>query len=229
MAKIQLGPVVQDARNKIANTVFSKNRAGAYVRKRVSPTQPQTAAQRAIRSALTSFTRAWAALTDAQRLTFDNLATANPIKDIFGNSIKLTGHQMFVRLSIVVSDEGGAALTTAPANLNVTQPTVFTFTAAHTGPAVSLTALTPLAGANEKTDLWGTQGLSAGRSFVTSFYRILAYQLNTAVQPFDAHTQYVAKFGTPIAGQRIALGAVYSNSVTGAQSSMITANAIVGA
>lgn len=52
MAKISLSPLVVDIRNKVADMVFSKWRGINYVRSRVVPSNPNTAAQQAVRNSL---------------------------------------------------------------------------------------------------------------------------------------------------------------------------------
>ena len=44
MAKIKFGMMMTDASGKLGGQVFSKNRGGSYVRTKVTPTNPQTAA-----------------------------------------------------------------------------------------------------------------------------------------------------------------------------------------
>ena len=45
MAKIKFGMMMTDARGKLGGQVFSKNKGGAYVRTKVTPSNPQTIAQ----------------------------------------------------------------------------------------------------------------------------------------------------------------------------------------
>jgi hypothetical protein len=50
MAKINFGQTVNDARGKLGGTVFSKNKSGAYTRRKVTPANPRTVAQSRVRN-----------------------------------------------------------------------------------------------------------------------------------------------------------------------------------
>ena len=69
--KILWGALVVDGRRKIGGQVASKNRGGAYMRNKVTPVNPQTAAQTAIRNRLAGLSQAWRALTAAQRAAWN--------------------------------------------------------------------------------------------------------------------------------------------------------------
>ena len=66
MAKIKMTAIVADMRNKLNGSVFSRNRGGAYIRTKVTPINPQTAAQVQARSLLTSLSQGFRSLSQAQ-------------------------------------------------------------------------------------------------------------------------------------------------------------------
>jgi hypothetical protein len=49
MAKVDLGIAFDNIRGKAGNLVIQDNRSGLFIRKRVVPRNPQTAAQQAVR------------------------------------------------------------------------------------------------------------------------------------------------------------------------------------
>lgn len=59
MARIYLSPLIVDIRNKQSDTVFSKWKGINYIRSRVIPANPKTAAQVAIREALAQLVSLW--------------------------------------------------------------------------------------------------------------------------------------------------------------------------
>lgn len=123
MAKILFSAVVGDARKKIGGVVFTKSRFGAIVRRKVSPVQPRTNAQRAVRANFTANSKEWSGLlTGPQRQAYTNLAAANPVKDRFGNSQVLTGAQMYNKVSRNLHTCGLLVLPTAPLSLSVDDP-----------------------------------------------------------------------------------------------------------
>src|SRR6516162_7143681 len=81
----------------IAGTVFSHNRAGQYQRNRRAPVQPVGTGRRAfVRANFSAASTAWAALTAANQAAWIAFANSHPITDSLGQSITLTGQQMYV-------------------------------------------------------------------------------------------------------------------------------------
>ena len=70
--KIKFGAIVTDGRGKIGGHVASKNRSGAYMRTKVTPSNPNTASQSQARSILASASQNWRNLTDSQRKAWNN-------------------------------------------------------------------------------------------------------------------------------------------------------------
>lgn len=95
-------------------TTASRNRYGQYNRQRATPTQPRTAAQLAVRSSLTAVSQAWRGLTDEQRLAWDGYAAAHPRTDTLGQTITLTGSQVFNAVNILNLQAGIAIQETVP-------------------------------------------------------------------------------------------------------------------
>lgn len=87
-----------DVRGSMGGITYSRNRSGAYRRARVSPVNPNTARQQAARSRFTFLTARWSSvLTDAQRTAWNQYADAVPVLNRLGDSIKLSGFNMFIR------------------------------------------------------------------------------------------------------------------------------------
>ena len=64
--KIKWGAMVVDGSGKLGGHVASKNRGGSYFRTKVTPTNPNSTSQAAVRSRLTALSQAFRALTIAQ-------------------------------------------------------------------------------------------------------------------------------------------------------------------
>lgn len=67
MAQIKFGAFVTDMRGKIGGSVFSKNKNGAYAKNKVTPSNPQSGAQMAVRNLLAGFAQQWRTLTETTR------------------------------------------------------------------------------------------------------------------------------------------------------------------
>lgn len=229
MAKVAFSAIVNDLRNKVGGNVFTKVRSGAMVRIKVSPTQPRTSAQTAVRANFTALSKAWDTITQTQRNGWIALAASLPKKDVFGNTYYLTGLQMYQALNRNLQEIGVAAIDDAPASVSVGSPGALTLVAAETGPALTVDAATEPA-ADEVPLIFATRPLNAGRKFVGNNRQILDNTIAAATAgPWDVEALYSAKYGALAEGQNINIGVKYVNNVTGAGSGLSVAQIFVAA
>lgn len=218
MAKVNFGTIVNDARGKIDGIVFSKSRSGAYVRGKVSPSQPQTNKQSTRRTFFTQATRRWTAeLSDAQRFAWDSLAKFTPVKDRFGHSIILTGHQLYVRLNATLYFYTGTPQDDPPSDLSVEAILTFSAVADASASTLALT-FTPSPVPTDTTfAFFATPQLPSGRQSVASRFSYLTQADATDTSPVAAGTIYEGMFGDLQAGKKIGLYAIPINVVSGAE------------
>jgi hypothetical protein len=97
-AQILLGGGVADIRGSIGGSTFSRNRYGNYIRNKTIPVDPGTTAQTKIRATLGQIRSAWFnTLTAAQRIAWGVYAENVSVQNRLGQSINLTGWNMFAR------------------------------------------------------------------------------------------------------------------------------------
>lgn len=193
MAKIKFGMMMTDARGKLGGQVFSKNRAGAYVRTKVTPVNPRTTFQQVSRSILGTLSTGWSALTDAQRASF-NLAVEDWQKtDIFGDLKKPTGKNLYTGLNKNLAQSGQSLVTDAPAK---TEFPSLVGVSAGIDPVtrefkiVNLPALT--AG---KYQVMITPPLTAGTNFVKNKLRVIGYADSLLAVNTLVNAEYSSRFG----------------------------------
>lgn len=220
MAKVMFSVSVGDLRNKAGGAVFTKTRFGSMVRRKVSPVQPRSSPQMNVRASFTALSKLWSDPTmDTYRDGWIGLAASYPVKDVFGQSQTLTGHQMFVRLNRALKTVELGPILPPPASLSVGYPGALTLTKSG-GPPIDVLyvqrAVQPLVGENGL--FFATPGLSTGRASAGARFRFIGYFTSTTDNPFNIFTMYVAKFGTPIVGRKIFVRVVYVTKATGAQS-----------
>ena len=193
-----LGP---PSSGSLAGTTSSHNRAGQYTRNRRAPVQPVGTGRRAfIRSSFSAASKAWQALTAANQAAWTSYAASHPITDALGQSVTLTGHQMFVGVATSLLNCGQALPTLPPASAAVFSPGVPTFTAVHAG-AITLTP----AGGGAAGDflLYAFSApVSAGVSFMKTFWQA-GHVAGNSVAAIVATTAYTAQFGTLTAGSKV--------------------------
>jgi hypothetical protein len=201
MAKIKFGMMMTDARGKLGGQVFSKNRGGAYIRTKVTPSNPRTTDQQANRTLLGSLSQGWSALTSEQRLSWNNAVSAWAKTNIFGDIHNPSGKNLYVQLNKNIVAIGGAIIETAPEKVEMgilgLESVVFavgvgsvTLNASGTasGFVLQCSATPPL-----------TQGTTNAKNKFRVYYTIPFddYDAN------DSYDNYVAKFGAVTAGANI--------------------------
>lgn len=115
MAKLLQPLMSAAARGKVNGTIYNSWRGVAYAKNFASPTQPRTIAQLKFRSFMVDGSRAWQALTQAQRDGWIAYATAHPVLDWTGKSIRLTGANVYVSCYVLAKFCGLTPKATAPA------------------------------------------------------------------------------------------------------------------
>lgn len=219
MAKINFGGVVQDARGKQNGLVYSRNGSGAYVRAKVSPVQPNTARQLAVRAAFAANSKRWSGtLTQAQRNQWTAFAAANPITDVFGNSVTLNGLAMFNRLNQILSVIGMAVVLTPPVDLNVPALAPATALGGSAGLgtlSITTTAQSVVAGAEYYIFATGNQ--APGVSPNANQYRFIGAVAPVAsATAISIGTLWAAVFGSLIVGKNIWVLLATVNTTSGA-------------
>lgn len=199
--KVKFGAIVTDGRGKIGGHVMSKNRGGAYMRTKVTPSNPRTTTQQANRALLGSLSASWSALTDAFRASWNGAVNDWVKSNIFGDTIKPTGKNLFVALNKNINAIGGTTIDTAPAKVEM--------------PILGLSTVTVDVSAQEiVVDYSGdadaiqvvvatTGPLSAGTSFTKGKFRKIYNALGASLDPGDLYDAYVERFGAPTPGQNI--------------------------
>lgn len=89
--------ILDTASGSSGGTTASRNKGGQYFRRRAVPTNPNTPNQAAVRNAFASAVFGWAALDTAQANAWNDYATNTAWKDSLGQTIRLTGQQMYIR------------------------------------------------------------------------------------------------------------------------------------
>lgn len=211
----------------IGGITGSHNRGGMYLRSRTIPINPQTVDQLAARNRLASQSSAWGALTEAQRLSWNDFAAQNPVADKLRQSQILTGQQTFVKINVRLEQATDTLLTVAPIG---TAPASFTSVAATFDIGAGTTELT-FAPDPAGTDirLWLTAAVtnSAGIEFVKNLTRVITISAKDLASGFDYLTVLEAKFGTLQVGQKVSLFPRAFDSTTGLISGMQRVDGIV--
>lgn len=227
MAKVKFSALISEMRNKLNGSVFSRNRGGAYLRNKVTPVNPNTIAQAAVRSRLTGFAQAFRSLTAAQIAAWNSAVSNYATTDIFGDLKNPSGINLYNKLNLNLAKVGVAAISSPPLPGLVPTVTALSVVADESAQSFTVTfAPTPVP-ANTAFVLRATKQLSPGISNAKSEFRQIDYYVAAATSPQVSTTEYLAKFGALVAGQKIFVELVPVNTVTGQAGIAIQANTIV--
>ena len=224
--KVKWGQIISEGRGKLGGLVASRNRSGSYMRTKVSPSNPQSVAQTEVRNYLTSVSQAWRGLTSAQRLAWNNAVASFKSTNIFGDGVTPSGFNLYSRLNQNLKLIGASVITTPPLPANVPAFTSCTITPDFTTGDFEV-AFAPAIGATENVLVYATPGVSAGKSFVKSEYRLIEILDTADVTPYDITTSYTAAFGAlPAVGTKAFVKMRQVVIASGLSSSFISASEI---
>lgn len=199
----------------VGSLVYSRNRGGQYTRNRVHPAQPVGTGRRAtVRGYMTAGSHAWTTLGAVSQAAWDVQAKLTPVRDSLGQTVRLTGQQMFLRVYL------------AQANATLVPPTtpqgpLLTFSATGSGLTIDSSGNISVFGgghgrALDKQCFAVSKQVSTGRRTWFTWWQVLVLAGNSvAVTSITA--AYNAQFGSIVAGQRVFLKCtpVRRNSVNG--------------
>jgi len=215
--KIKFGALVVDGRGKIGGQVASRNRAGAYMRNKVTPVNPNTASQQAVRALLTELSQSWRDLAEAQRSAWNSSVADFAKTDIFGDIKSPTGFNLYVRLNANIETVEQTQITNPPLVGSVDFVDLTAAVLNITG-SVGTIAFTPTIPTGMTSILRATPSLSQGISFVKSELRIIDLVPDGTATGHDIWAAYVAKFGTPTEGAKVFFSLETVNEITGQKS-----------
>jgi hypothetical protein len=229
MARIKFGGGVADMRGKQNGNVFARNQYGPYQRTKVTPVNPRTPAQIAVRTHLSANAKSWGnILTQDQRDAWNNAGKQLVVKNIFGDVLTLNGIALYQRLNTTLLFNGNATLDTPPIDLHVSGLTALHLTAVATTPQLSITVLPATLPAGQSLQIWFTPAMPPGRNFLHGNYRLVKSTAASASAIY-CMTEWVARFGafptTP--GQKIGVLVNVINTNNGATSVGLTDNEIL--
>lgn len=187
------GAIAAEIRGSINGTTFSRNKSGAYMRNRTVPVNPNSSRQLYIREAMSQAAFAWSTvLTEGQRNAWRLYASTTPVTNRLGDSINLSGFNMYCRAATFLAYATGsiAAAATAPPSPGLAAPIAFDELNLH---ASDSTTPNILAGVLESPSegiveagvamFWISPPLSQGTAFYKGPWIPLAGPMSTTAYP----------------------------------------------
>lgn len=197
--KIKFGMMMTDGRGKLGGQVASKNRAGAYVRTKTSPVNPQSIAQSQVRSSFAAVSALWRGLTDQNRASWNEAVNNWQRTDVFGDLKTPSGFNLFMRLCTPLQNAFNDVIIGLYAPTPVEMPALSTVTATYVTGTNALNLVTTVANTLELDEyvynIYATAPQSAGKSFVKNDFRLLGW-VEADAPTRNIADLYNAKFGS---------------------------------
>jgi hypothetical protein len=212
--KIKYGAIVVDGRGKLGGHVASKNRGGNYLRTKVTPVNPQTAAQTNVRAIFGGLASGWSALTEAQRDSFNGRVQEYAKTDIFGDLKAPSGKALYQRLNQNLALTGQAAITTCPAAGYTPFAEDFEVNGDVSSSTLEIEFQNDLTG--YVLMVFATAPVSQGTNYVKNRLRMITAVGGTNAAPITIFNVYQQAFGTPAVGDKIFIGVKVVNDGGGA-------------
>jgi hypothetical protein len=227
MAKVKLG-VLAAASGKAGGVIYSRNRGGAYIKNWVKVINPNTPAQSLTRQRFSTLSSKWKILTTAERQSWNSATPNFPVIDRLGDSIELSGQQLYMQMNRNLQSISALAINVAPAPKTVTSPTFVSVTVDTTQFSIDYEP-NPL-GTNETLIIDASTTKSAGVNYLgrSAFKQISVVAAGT-VSPADIFARYNAVFGagTLQVGAKVFLRMRIVDDLTGIASDTIQDSFIV--
>lgn len=227
--KIKWGAMVVDGSGKLGGHVAAKNRGGSYFRTKVTPTNPNSSFQAAVRSRLTALSQAFRSLTAAQIQGWNSAVSDFQKTDMFGDMRKPSGINLYVKLNSNLGEVGEAYINDAPLPSSVEPVLTLSATATAGVPSLSVVFTPTPVPADTAFIIRATSQMSPAKQASKSDFRNLTVLPAAGTSPNNALAAYNAKFGALIAGRKIAIEMIPVNTVTGQKGLAINTTVIVGA
>lgn len=201
MAKIKFGMMMTDARGKLGGQVFSKNRAGAYVRTKVTPVNPRTAAQQLSRSILGTLSASWSGLTEQQRRAWNAAVDDWQRTDIFGDLRKPTGKNLFTSLNKELIQSSQSQVALPPEKVVIPEVLIDSASISTLDGEIEVTTQGDSTGFT--IQLSATPSMTQGTTFIDDKLRVIHYYAGGVNSTVPLSDFYPDRFGTPELGANI--------------------------
>jgi hypothetical protein len=208
MATVKLNPILSDLRGIYAQSIFSKNHFGLYIRPNTFQTPTRTDTQEIIRHQFILLSKLWQTLSDTQRATWKNPTGIPKKSNKFHELFTATPFNLFMSTNMdnfIYGDK--LPIIQAPPFTTPTPVTFSNFIAVSSSPSLNITLCNNLP-ADSLLSIWLTPLYSAGQ--LCPINKMIIIQNNDSpfiAQPISLYNNWNYCFGDLIAGKKISLRA----------------------
>lgn len=202
MALIKYGAVISEARGKEAGVIFSRNAYGAYLKQKVSPVNPNTSFQSAVRNRLAAIAQAYKDLNSAEKTEWTDFGAQQIRINRFGDQTAFTGFAAYIKCNQNLVNVGEDPITSPVAPISFPELELSFATLNDT--TIELAFTPDPIGTGLKMVIDMTPSILGGKKFVKNLYRQIAVSAVNQGANLSLTTAYPAKFGAlPVEGARV--------------------------
>ena len=205
MAKIMYGSLAGALSGALGNDVFSHNRHGAYVRRRVIPTKVVNDYTTEVRNNLTACARAWGALAAEKQAAWNTWAQSHPITDRLGQKQVLFGAGAYTQLNSRILRATDTAITVPPTAAAPLPLLTLSAVATFAAQDCVLTFTPATLGATERLWVQAAVQVSPGANYFKNLLKLVLVDILESVTAKDVGPEIIDRFGSLAIGQRIVL------------------------
>ena len=216
---------------KSGGVVFSRNKAGAYVKGFVVPTNPNTIKQQDVRSSFANLVGLWKGLTKAEQQSWIDIAPQYPYQNRVGDTKEYTGQQLFIKLNQNLDIVGIAPLDTpnVPESFSDTRVTATAFVLTAGVLTTATITIAAIGLSTESIIAMSTVNVGGGiNNPAQSMFKLTeVFGDASAGVSLDILTTYLALYGSPGLATTVFVRAWMINENTGQRLNLGQASGIV--
>jgi hypothetical protein len=191
--KVVFGSIVTDGSGKLGGQVITKNHYGRFQKTKVTPANPKTSRQLAVRANFKAVQTAWETLSETNRLLWNNCVSDYPQKDRFGDTHILSGYGLFMKCNVSRLNIGQLVLESPPVKFSFPNWSVVGVSAfAITGKVWLF--MSPTIPAGNRLELFATSSVSPGINYMHWSFKQIGFVLPSQGYPVDISSMYSTIF-----------------------------------
>lgn len=225
--KAKFGSFIVAGSGKIGGHVASRNRSGAYLRTKTTPSNPQSADQSEARNRLTTWSQAWRTLTSTQQAAWNSAVENFMRSNVFGDMVKPTGKNLYTGLNTNLDLVSGTNISVPPVPAGTFEFSGASLLADVSDNKVEIAWTSGAIPAGMAALVEATTGLSAGVSNANNKFRLIDILPAADATPTNVYTAWTTKFGTLTAGQKIFIRVTPVNKTTGERGIPLSFSSVV--
>ena len=234
MAKIKFGSGIADARGSVDSVTYSRSRYGAYMRKKVTPVNPNTPRQSDVRSIFGAASSKFRSIGMAVIDAWNAVAPEYQRSNVFGDNLPLSGATLFTKLKTQLVNIGTYD-DPSPINPVTVPDVVWDGVVADVSNATIELINLPATAAGQKIAIYASAPVSPGKAFFgKSQMRLIGIKnVSLAAGDLDVTTMYSDRFGNVLTsafvGQKLRFSCKYVNLANGQSGAMASIDSLITA